>query len=53
MCRDTHLGDKIIKKHKEVSTIEVNVVVTSVELGKRVVNCDRTHRGHPRWLAEF
>lgn len=43
----------LIKKHKEVVTMGITVVVTSVEFGKRVDNCDWTHRGQPEWLAEF
>lgn len=35
-CRDTHLGNKIIKKCKQVITVEINVVVTFVGLGKRI-----------------
>lgn len=46
-------GNKIIKKCKEVITIMINVVVTFVLLEKRVVNCDRTHKGYPVWLTEF
>lgn len=33
MCRDTHLGDKLRKKRKEVSTIKINVVFTFVGRG--------------------
>lgn len=44
MCGDLDLGNKILKKCKEVITMEINVVVTFVVLRRRVVNRDKTHR---------
>lgn len=51
MCRDTHLGNKILKKYKRVTSTEVNVMVTFMGWGTSTVNCDRTRKGHPGWLT--
>lgn len=51
-CVEVHTW-VMIEKCKEVITIEINVVVTSVGLGKKIVSCDRTDRGHPGWQAEL